>query len=403
MFLPRPYPDELVGSLLHRAERQLGIGREQLLMRLTSHPLSSHSFLMTPYAGVADAFGLPLEEFLHQHTVFPYMTAFLPAPERARALSVLVHAADHHRRTASLVRRSVMGKTWLRFCPQCVGEELRSYGESYWHRVHQVTGVEVCVKHDCNLCVTPFRISRDPGIAPPHQVFDLRSTCVSIPRAIAAAVARASADALWARNGLGLLPPGYPERVKELGYVYMRSKTHGALLAHDLKAFFGEQYLDKYGCAVGTSRKGLWPAKLLHASGHHATTFKHILFAVFLDSVPAPSSSRIEFEGRRKPKPRDWSQVEEDAITRMTAEVARHKSAGTRISLEDLHHLAGVSSIVRVHWHRVPRLMAWLDDFRITPQSARIPGRRPRKDSLIPIRLSEGEMYGMGHRTGYCK
>jgi hypothetical protein len=379
MFLPRPYTDELVGSVLHRAERQLGIGREQLLMRLTRHPLSSHSFLMTPYAGVAHAFGLSLEEFLNRHTVLPYMTAYMQPGERRRATSALVNDHSNQSRTASLVRRSVMGQMWLRFCPLCVAEELRSYGDSYWHRIHQVTGVEVCVEHDSNLCVTPFRISRNPGIPPPHQVLDYQSTYIGIPRAIAAAIAHASAKALWTPGGLGLMPTAYQERVKGLGYVYMRSRTHGALLSHDLKAFFGERYLNQYGCGIGTSRKGLWPAKLLHVSGQHATTFKHILLGVFLESAPTPSYSRVEFEGRRKPKPRDWNQVEQDAIARMTVEVARHKSAGTRISIGDLYHLAGVSSIVRVQRHQVPRLMAWIEDFRITPQSARIPGRRPRK------------------------
>ncbi|NMM75879.1 hypothetical protein B2J88_37255 [Rhodococcus sp. SRB_17] len=378
MFLPRPYPDEVVGSLLHRAERQLGIGREQLLMRLTGHPLSSHSFLMTPYDGVAHAFGLSLEKFLREHTVLPYMTAFMPTGERRRAISALVDAHGRQGRTASLVRRSVTGKIWLRLCLSCVKEELKSFGESYWHRVHQVTGVEVCVKHDCNLCVTPLRISRDSGIPPPHEVFDYQSADLCISRATAAAVARASAEALWIVKDEDFLPLAYQNRVKDLGYVYMRSRTHGALLAHDLKAFFGEFYLDKYGCAIGTGRKGLWPAKLLHASGQHATTFKHILLRVFLDSTPTPSSSRVEFEGRRKPRPRDWHQIELDAITQLAAEVERHRAAGTRVSAADLYDLAHIRSIVRGHKGQIPQLMAWIEHFKMSPQSARIPGRRPR-------------------------
>lgn len=378
MFLPRPYPDELVGSLLHRAERQLGIGREQLLMRLTEHPLSSHSFLMTPYSGVAQAFGLSLEQFLSEHTVLPYMTAFMSTGERRRAISALVDAQGHQGRTASLVRRSVNGQMWLRLCLSCVKEELKCFGESYWHRAHQVTGVGVCVKHDCELCVTALRISRDSGIPPPHEIFDYQATGLCIPHATAAAVARASAEALWIVKDQDFLSQTYQDRVKDLGYVYMGSRAHGALLAHDLKAFFGELYLDKHGCAFGTGRKGLWPAKLLHASVQHATTFKHILLSVFLDSTPIPSSSRVDFEGRRKKRTRHWHQIQLDAITRLAAEVEQHRTAGTRVSLADLYDLAQIRAVVRDHMRELPQLMAWIENFKKSPQSAGIPDRRPR-------------------------
>lgn len=40
---------------------------------------------------------------------------------------------------------------YLRFCPECYAEEIRKYGESYWHRIHQTPGVLVCAKHNCQL------------------------------------------------------------------------------------------------------------------------------------------------------------------------------------------------------------------------------------------------------------
>src|SRR5690606_36729367 len=34
-----------------------------------------------------------------------------------------------------------------RFCPSCDEENIQRYGELYWHRIHQLPGVYVCLRH----------------------------------------------------------------------------------------------------------------------------------------------------------------------------------------------------------------------------------------------------------------
>jgi hypothetical protein len=36
---------------------------------------------------------------------------------------------------------------WLRYCPVCVNYDKENFGETYWHRLHQVPGVKVCPLH----------------------------------------------------------------------------------------------------------------------------------------------------------------------------------------------------------------------------------------------------------------
>lgn len=381
MSLLRPYPDELVGSLLHRAERQLGIGREQLLWRLTGHRLSSHSFLITQYRGIAQACGMSPTEFLLAHSVLPYMTAYLRTAERERLISLLGgNALNDQRPTASLVRRSILGDPWLRLCPSCVEEELKKYGESFWHRAHQLCGVAVCVIHGIDLLGTEHRINRSHGIPPPHQVSRFQSVPeTGIPRGTKLAIAAASFQALsWPRDYERWLGD-YQKLVRQLGYLYFGEKIHGALLAHDLQAFFGEPFLARYGCQIGVSHKTRWPAKLLQESAHHATTFKYVLLEVFLEGQPVPSASRVDFKKRHKPKVRNWAHIELEAIDCLDNEVARHKAAGTRVNLEDLYDYARIRAVVKGHKQKVPRLMDWIAEFKKSPQSTRVPGRRPRR------------------------
>jgi hypothetical protein len=379
MYLPRPYPDELVGSMLHRAERIFGIGRETLLLRLTGRKLSSHSFLITPYAGIAHSVGMSFESFLGAHTVFPYLTAFQEEDERLRLISELERSHTVLRATASLARRAVLGEAWLRFCPVCVEWELKRYGESYWHRMHQLCGVSICSDHKAELYTASAAISRSPRIPPPHEMANSRTTNPGPTPNISIAIAMASTAALWRVYDACSLAETYQQRARELGYVYLGGKVHGALLAHDLLSFYGADFLRKYGCMGDSGPRLGWPGKMLQASAHNSTTFKHILMKVFLDSNPTPSTSRVDFEGRRRPKTRNWQRIEREAIDCLIAEVSRHQQAGTRVNLEDLYDAAHIRSIVRTKKNMIPALVAWIEQFKKSPESSRIPGRRPRR------------------------
>jgi hypothetical protein len=67
---------------------------------------------------------------------------------------------------ASYMRSGVMASRiptprHLRFCPVCIEEDKRRFKEAYWHRTHQVPGVEVCPTHGVFLDESTF--SRGAG------------------------------------------------------------------------------------------------------------------------------------------------------------------------------------------------------------------------------------------------
>lgn len=43
---------------------------------------------------------------------------------------------------------------YLRFCPECVSSDNSIYGEPYWHRSHQIYGINLCHKHGLPLAET---------------------------------------------------------------------------------------------------------------------------------------------------------------------------------------------------------------------------------------------------------
>ncbi len=48
---------------------------------------------------------------------------------------------------------------YLRYCPLCAKEDRNVYGETYWHRAHQMMGVNFCPKHGCSLMNSSIMIN----------------------------------------------------------------------------------------------------------------------------------------------------------------------------------------------------------------------------------------------------
>ena len=51
----------------------------------------------------------------------------------------------------------------LRYCPLCAEEDREKHGETYWHREHQIIGIDVCPKHGCFLKETGISLKAGHG------------------------------------------------------------------------------------------------------------------------------------------------------------------------------------------------------------------------------------------------
>lgn len=65
------------------------------------------------------------------------------------------HAGQH----IGIYQSSSMDARRLRYCPQCFDEDIATYGEPYWHRLHQIPGIAVCPRHGCWLADTEITLT----------------------------------------------------------------------------------------------------------------------------------------------------------------------------------------------------------------------------------------------------
>ena len=154
-YLPELYPDELVYSwfsryLVHSGHRLHSVVLKELFCKRSDNPSKEFLGHLNEDAKNVIRNVLPLRELILQHTMVPQYARFLSLAEKKEALHRMAHDyCDPHFLFPILVRNEE--DEFLRYCPACAQEDRLLYGETYWHRKHQLRGAKVCYKHGCFL------------------------------------------------------------------------------------------------------------------------------------------------------------------------------------------------------------------------------------------------------------
>ncbi len=153
-FFPTPYPDEILYSTLARYCMRSGNIREIHNIEDLYETRNCIAVMELPTKLDAIIKNMPIkskytsEYFIYNHTLFPFYTAFLPS-KRAGEIKLSMKSGEgaiSYMKTG-LISNSIELNKYFRLCPECFEEDIKQYGEPYWHRIHQITGAFVCPKH----------------------------------------------------------------------------------------------------------------------------------------------------------------------------------------------------------------------------------------------------------------
>ena len=154
-FLPSIYPDELVYSWFCRVFVHSGLPTsktflEELLFNRHCNPSKEFVGHLNPEMEQEIRQIYPMEELVLEHTMFPQYARFIEPESKENALHRLTDDFCDAHHLFSILPRSERDQH-LKYCPLCMGEDRKIYGETYWHRVHQIRNMSVCTKHKCRL------------------------------------------------------------------------------------------------------------------------------------------------------------------------------------------------------------------------------------------------------------
>ncbi len=161
---PDPYPDELVYSMLARYYMKSGypgyVCAAEDLFRSTWKPPSIEfldDYQPEVYQRLEKNTGM--RNIVLNHTMFPVYGMFVQ-PERRRAAFGAMLTGNGNNQFLLPLNKGKKNDRYLRYCPVCVKVDREKYGETYWHRIHQIYGLSICPRHLCRLYDSDIPIKR---------------------------------------------------------------------------------------------------------------------------------------------------------------------------------------------------------------------------------------------------
>lgn len=382
--LPKPYPDEVVGSILLRGRIRFGLPLKAFLRWV--HGVDTHrtscSFLLDPaISKLAPLCGVTPARLLFKHTVFPYVTAFLPPRESFRLARRLLAKRDiESTSTVAMVQNVTQIASTRRYCPDCLAEDQEVLGESYWHRTHQLPTVLVCSKHRRRLIDSGIRTgitSSEESLFLPQDVdrFSVSICGTQLSEGDLLALAHKSQQLLSSRPS-ARWRADYETSARMAGFVHPSGILATGALSSAMQSYFGEDVLTQMRSPLGPEMHRAWPALLLRPGCTSPTSVvRHLLLQVFLqEATKAPSAEpRVK---RRSYRRKDYGLLDAIAVKRMKEQLERARKANTRLLVKDLIEQAGIRAIYKHGSDRLPLCKELIRAFKESSQAERQLGGR---------------------------
>ena len=154
-FFPVPYLDESYYSVLCRYMVHSGLpSTKETFLTLFGHEISPCPTLMLPYMSSALSHRINPETAITEETIIRSHTAVYylgMVYGRTESKAMMSRIREGARCGCRMNYRGSIASPRLRYCPLCAYEEKITYGEMYWHRLHQLDGVMFCEKHGIRL------------------------------------------------------------------------------------------------------------------------------------------------------------------------------------------------------------------------------------------------------------
>lgn len=381
-YFPRPYPDELIGSLILRACVHRGISLKNMSGILAGRCRSYFSLAMSSCLDeIATATDSDAMKLLWENTVFPYATAFMSATETDRLAHSLLQ--NDHIGNAALTQAATQGGLGQRFCLQCLREDEMQFGEAYWHREHNLPFVLMCRKHNLPLRIEqPAQLHHRLAIRflPERELGTFRES--PVPSDLAQGITALSAGLLTRcdRKEPSECYLEYRNLASSKGLMHKGGGLASQVFTQAFRSAYGQAFLQDTGLNFHSDKGACWPALMLREKqGIPFITPKHVLLRVFLERAELPDMANLYLPAGRAAH--DYASLDAEYSHKVSKAIRAAQLRNTRVGVIQMLTGLGILSTYRHNRDKLPKTRALLTEFKGTAFSARQTGRRPRKKS----------------------
>lgn len=173
-FMSQIYPDELVYSMLARYYVHSGYSAyidaaDDLFGNKRTRPVPEFINAMSVEAKRMILKNHTMEYLIENHTMFPVYGRFLARERKNTAFQSLLNCDGKYMNMLHMPVGNHSVK-YLRWCPECARADRKLHGETYWHRLHQISGMDICPIHHCFLYnSTAYMGKASPAFIPAEQ------------------------------------------------------------------------------------------------------------------------------------------------------------------------------------------------------------------------------------------
>ena len=309
--LPLPYPDELLYSVIARYLIYIGAknsysAANHIFGRETRAQVDLPSSLDAVSERTWHLWSMSGEEIAKQLTLFPYYARYIPKERAIQCLKTLMGNNGHgiHYRLGINSLR-IKAPMFLRFCETCRKSDIAKYGETYWHRSHQLAGVLVCPEHGDRLIDTHVPM-RSKGLSDYIDATMSTRALTSPAEDALGKLEMLNAQKIAKRCKGILMGPiehwdiediskAYRQAAIERGFVEGALSLSQSKLESAFVSFYGESLLSQMGCAVYQDKKSNWLRNIFRAYPRTYHPLEHALVQIFLENFSVHSSAKIPF------------------------------------------------------------------------------------------------------------
>ena len=300
-FFPTPYADETLYSVFCRYHLRSGNSSSTGTMRQLWGeylPITSVEFMMQVdviAAKLNPAGGIDSSQLVWEHTPYPYVYISL---KENRALDVYQMICGNEPLRSGIdsqagIARQRNAQKYLRYCPVCVKEDIEKYGETYWHRVHQLQSVFVCPKHKVPMYNSKISVANTRWRFWPasHETLGVEEELEDAQYKYQHQLFALSCDSAWILNNarkIGCkeeLTEKYHSILKIKGFMNAGGRSDYERLCKAVADFYGQELLQLV-LNVALEECLLWVKKIVSLSSKGVQPIHHLLFMRFLCGSP---------------------------------------------------------------------------------------------------------------------
>lgn len=290
---PTPYPDELFYSVVARYHiRSRNLLFSQTLEDLfNSANISSKVVLPNCLKALTDKLiegsHITSNNIIDGHTLFPLFCPFVPLERNFKIIEAM-ESKQHHASTIAGIQQNKIPTIhkYFKYCPECIITDEKMFGESYWHRTHQVFGVTICPVHQIKLMESEvsttdkscralsISIEKVPDILDKEISCHYRDIAMNVFQLLNEKIPVNSFEDLTYR---------YKYYLKQKQLATFNGTVKESKLMKEFVHYYGETFLKEIKCEVNNRNNWLnlilKPNKIVHP-------LRHILLIQFLGLTP---------------------------------------------------------------------------------------------------------------------